>query len=143
MHTRFTLILFLSIIAIQACNNDDDELNQVPIVATDMTININLPGFSALQNPGGWVYLNGGSRGIIVYRASLESFSAFDRHCTYRVQDGCQVVVDDGITATDSLCCGAQFEIVNGLPITEPAERPLTTYRTQYNPNVNLLRVFN
>ena len=125
------------------CKKDKSDELQVPRIATDVTININLPGFSALANPGGWVYVNGGSRGIIVYRSSIDEFSAFDRHCTYQVEKGCKVNVLDGTIAEDEECCHSQFEIITGTPISGEATRPLQYFKTQFNPNANLLRIYN
>jgi len=125
------------------CKKDRNDEIYVPRVATNVTININLPEFSALSNPGGWAYVLGGSRGIIVYRASTTEFSAFDRHCPYNVIEGCKVSILEGSIVEDDECCHSQFEIITGIPIAGPAERPLQSFRTQYNPNANLLRIFN
>lgn len=125
------------------CKKDRDDELHVPRVATNITININLPGYSALSNPGGWAYVQGGSRGIIVYRASMTEFSAFDRHCPYNVIEGCKISILEGSIAEDDECCHSQFEIITGIPISGKTERPLQPFRTQFNPNANLLRIFN
>lgn len=142
MKSPFYFILILLIVN-TGCKKDRDNDLQVPLVATNVTININLPGYSALSNPGGWAYVQGGSRGIIVYRSSTTDFSAFDRHCPYNVMEGCKVSVLEGSIAEDEECCHSQFEIITGIPIAGEAERPLQSYRTHYNPNANLLRIFN
>ncbi len=142
MNRTFLILLILLTVGSGCRNGDDDELF-VPRVATDLTININLPGYSALSNPGGWAYVNGGSRGIVVYRSSLTDFSAFDRHCTYQVLDGCKISVLDGIIAEDTTCCNSRFEIITGFPTEGPADRQLQPFRTQFNPNANLLRIYN
>lgn len=126
-----------------SCKRDNGDEPQVPRIATDLTININLPQYNSLSNPGGWAYVTGGSRGIIVYRIGLDEFSAFDRHCPYNVTQGCQVSVLDGIIAEDTVCCHSQFEILYGTPVTGPAEHTLQSFRTQFNPNANLLRIYN
>lgn len=136
----FSLILLTVVFG---CKRDDDDALHVPRIATDVTININLPGFSALANPGGWVYVNGGSRGIIVYRSSINSFSAFDRHCPYQVEQGCKINVLDGTIAEDEECCHSQFEIITGTPVSGSADRTLQHFNTQFNPNANLLRIYN
>lgn len=87
--------------------------------------------------------MTGGSRGIIVYRIGLDEFSAFDRHCPYNVTEGCQVSVVDGIFAEDTLCCHSRFEILYGTPVSGPAEHTLQSFRTQFNPNANMLRIYN
>jgi hypothetical protein len=68
----FILALFFTV-SFTSCNDDDnnDDL-RVPNVNTDIDLNLNLPQYSPLQNPGSWVYVTGGSRGIIVYRVGIE-----------------------------------------------------------------------
>lgn len=56
----------------------------VPLTPVDFQINVNNPAYNDLAVPGGWLYLTGGSLGIIVYRKSMEEFVALDRHCPYQ-----------------------------------------------------------
>lgn len=140
------LIILLSLFFIvTACNKDNEGNNssQVPNVPTDVIININLPSYNALSNVGGFAYVQGGSRGIVVYRFGLDQFAAFDRHCTYQVSEGCAIEVDEGNLAIDQECCESVFEIINGTPVEGLAERPLYQYNTQFNPNANTVRIFN
>jgi hypothetical protein len=124
-----------------ACRRE--EQTPIPIVPTDFTVNLNLPEYSDLAAPGNFILLTGGSRGIIVYRISLDQFVAFDRHCTYQAEQFCRVVPDDtGIIVRDLECCQSAFNIFDGIPIEGPASFPLYQYRTMYN-GVNLLRIYN
>ena len=77
MIIRYSLIL-LPILLLLGCRKNN--INPVPNIPFDITIDINLPSYNALNGVGGWCYVNGGSRGIIVYRRSIEEFIAFDRH---------------------------------------------------------------
>lgn len=117
----------------------------MPRFATDITINLNLPEYNALINPGGWLYLTGGSRGIIVYRISNDEFVAYDRHCTYNVPQRCRVSVieDSGITAKDEECCGSVFDLYTGGVLEGPAQLGLQSFRTFYNSDTRTLRIFN
>jgi nitrite reductase/ring-hydroxylating ferredoxin subunit len=138
------LFFLFAILFTSGCREDDDD-ERVPRIATDIQLNLNLPEYQVLLNPGGWIYLTGGSRGIIVYRVNNDEFSAFDRHCTYRVPEACRVSVDEesGITATDTQCCGSQFELITGNVTEGPAQIGLSPFQTQFNPNTNMLRVYN
>lgn len=144
MRSKLTLLLF-STLFLCHCNRDDDNFEQVPRVPTDLQININLPQYSPLQNPGGWVYSLGGSRGLIIYRISMTDFGVFDRHCPYQVVNGCTVNVDStsNITAKDEDCCGSEFNIVDGGPTVGPTVRPLQPLQYTFNSNTNVLRVYN
>ncbi len=136
-------LIFLFIIT-TSCR-DDDENERVPRIQTDITLNLNLPEYNILLNPGGWLYLTGGSRGIIVYRINNDEFSAFDRHCTFNVPEACRVFVDEnsGLTAKDTLCCGSVFEIITGNVVEGPAQFQLQPFQTQFNQNSDLLRIYN
>lgn len=145
---RLMTIGSLSLILLAALSTgcqDKDENERVPRIQTDISLNLNLPEYNILLNPGGWLYLTGGSRGIIVYRLNNDEFSAFDRHCTFNVQDACRVFVDEnsGLTAADTLCCGSQFEIITGNVVEGPAQFQLQPFRTQFNQNSDILRIFN
>lgn len=138
------LLVLIFILIFAGCKKDDqNNQSQVPNIPTDITININLPSYSPLNNVGGFAYAQGGSKGIVIYRVGLDQFAAFDRHCTYQVNNGCTIEVEDGTLAADLECCESIFEIVNGTPVEGLAERPLLAYNTQFNPNANILRIFN
>jgi nitrite reductase/ring-hydroxylating ferredoxin subunit len=130
--------------AMLACNDDDGQ-QRVPVVPVDITIAIDLPLYSTLENPGGWVYLQGGSEGIVVYRIGIDEFSAFDRHCTFQVENRCRVDVDEdtNVSVDDYACCNAAFNLLDGSPMSGPATRPLLRYQTIFNVNANSLRIYN
>lgn len=123
-----------------ACKRE--EPGGVPLTRVDISINVNNPSYADLAVPGGWLYLTGGSMGLLVYRNSTEQFTAMDRHCPYQVAQRCQVFVDDSqILAHDTLCCGSKFLIVDGSVTQGPSALPLKRYNTTFNGTV--LRIFN
>ena len=125
-----------------SCRDKEDRI--VPRIATDITLNLNLPEYNTLINPGGWLYLTGGSRGVVVYRISNDEFVAFDRHCTYNVPERCRVSMEDsGVTLKDEQCCGSVFDMFTGGVLEGPADRGLQSFRTFYSSETNTLRIFN
>jgi nitrite reductase/ring-hydroxylating ferredoxin subunit len=140
---RVFVVIFTILLLTNCSDDDEDNFNGVPIIPTNLEIDLDLPAYNQLLNPGGWAYINGGSQGIVVYRIGLEDFSAFDRHCTYRVTENCRIEVTNPPLAIDSECCESEFELVTGVPSSGPATQPLRTYNTQFNPNNNVLRIFN
>ena len=82
-------ILLLSFLFL-GCSKDED--SNIPLVNVNYTIYTNDPAYNAVSTPGTWMYLNGGSRGIILYRASTDEFKAYDRHCTYDSDNSCALV---------------------------------------------------
>lgn len=131
----YTLLFSIIIVSfLYACKKEE---KGVPIVGVDIYIYTSNPSFINLNAVGGWVYITGGARGIIVYRKSISEFMAFDRNCTYNSSDPCAVVYVDSsnIIATDT-CCNSQFSIYDGTVLQAPAGVPLKAYNTSYDGNV-------
>jgi nitrite reductase/ring-hydroxylating ferredoxin subunit len=112
------------------------EEGRIPSVNVNRYLYPSDPIFVNLNAIGGWVYISGGSRGIIVYRSSQDEFKAYDRHCTYQVESECgKVNVDiNNVTLRDS-CCASEFMIMDGTVSKGPAKYPLKTYFTEYDGN--------
>jgi nitrite reductase/ring-hydroxylating ferredoxin subunit len=98
---------------------------------TDITVNLTFPEFSALRSDGGFVEIDGGVRGIIVYRIDAGTFMAYERNCPYRATEACaQIDVDLSKIFLTDRCCGSNFNFADGFPTNGPASRPLRRYRT-------------
>ncbi|MEY3100273.1 MAG: hypothetical protein RIS63_1174, partial [Bacteroidota bacterium] len=124
------------------CNNQNQ--HPVPFVPVDITIDIQLPSYSNLQGVGGWTYLNGGSRGIIVYRKAIDEFVAFDRHAPSDPEGSCPIALypdDQNFLQLIDSCNNAVFSLYDGSPVSNSIFG-LRQYATQFNGN-NLLRVYN
>ena len=140
-HKRFLFLLIAGALGLlPACRRE--QRGGVPLTPVDISINVNNPSYVDLATPGGWIYLTGGSLGIIVYRRSPEEFVAMDRHCPYRPEEVCRVFVDESeVIARDTLCCGSKFLITDGSVVEGPAALPLQRYNTSFNGTV--LRIYN
>ncbi len=137
----FLKIIFASIFIMPfGCKKDNN--NGVPIVAVDIYLYTNNPSFVNLNGVGGWVYISGGSRGILVYRKSSTEFMAYDRNCTYQPSQPCATVVVDAtnILAKDT-CCHSKFSIYDGSVTQGPASLPLKAYNNTFDGNV--LHIYN
>ena len=137
------LIFCLGFLLLSAkCNNQNQ--HPVPFVPVDITIDIQLPSYSNLQGVGGWTYLNGGSRGIIVYRKAIDEFVAFDRHAPSDPEGSCPIALypdDQNFLQLIDSCNNAVFSLYDGSPVSNSIFG-LRQYATQFNGN-NLLRVYN
>lgn len=134
-------ILLIALFAILSCNKDGNDI--IPLVNVNLNLNISDPQFIDLNPVGGWIYLNAGSRGIIVYKTSNTEFKAYDRHCTYEPANTCALVSVEvnNITGLDD-CCGSRFILASdGVVSNGPANLPLKQYRTSFDGSV--LRIFN
>lgn len=130
------LFYFLPIlILINSCKKDND--NYVPSTPVDIYLYANNPSFINVSVVGGWVYITGGVRGIILYRKSNTEFAAYDRNCTYQSSEACATVVVDNtnIVATDT-CCHSRFSIYDGSVFQGPASLPLKAYNTTFDGSV-------
>jgi nitrite reductase/ring-hydroxylating ferredoxin subunit len=143
MHTIRTIgiILICTLLCIStSCKKERP--SGVPLSPLDISINVNNPSYADIAVPGGWVYLSGGSMGLIVYRSGPDDFVAMDRHCPYRTAELCRVFVDDSeIIAADTACCGSRFLVTDGSVVEGPAALGLQRYNTTFNGTT--LRIYN
>lgn len=127
------------LILLGSCKKDTDQIPYVPI---DRIIYINTPEWINLSVTGGWEYVSGGSKGLIVFRINPDEFMVYERHCPYQAEDGCRIYVnDDLVSASDSSCCNTNFNLYNGSVITGPSTFPLKSYQHTFDGNV--LRIYN
>lgn len=141
MKTFILSIISLLLISSKCQKNQNDILPNIPF---DITIDLNLPSYNELTGVGGWAYLNGGSRGIIIYRRAIDEFIAFDRHSPADPAGTCFLPLFPDATnflVLKDTCNNATFSLYDGSPMTN-SEYGLRQYATQYNGN-NLLRIYN
>ena len=132
IYSRFGI--FCSIIVPLLLTSCKDEAYPIPNVPVNISINLDLPSYQDLNAPGGYAYVNGGSRGIIVYR-NFDQFVALDRHSTYNSDDPCAIVDvnPDNFFELIDTCSGSKFNITNGVVVEGPAKWGLKSYNTSWN----------
>lgn len=142
MKVRFILFL-LVFVSMTGCTKNDQ--HPVPSYPFDFTIDISLPSYSPLMGVSGWAYVNGGSRGIIVYRRGIDEFIAFDRHSPAdEIGSPCDqplVPDDNNFLQLNDTCNNATFSLYDGSPISNSAYG-LRQYQTMWDGNHGL-RIFN
>lgn len=135
-------ILFLSVVFAGCFKNQQ---NPVPNIPFDVTIDINLPSYNALAGVGGWCYINGfGSRGLIVYRRSIDEFVAFDRHSPSDPNGDCFLPLfpdNDNFLVLKDTCNNSTFSLYDGSPLSN-ATIGLRQYQTLYD-GFSTLRIKN
>ena len=129
------IILFIVLLHL-GCEN---EVYDFPQVDVNLNLYINNPEFFNIEAPGGWIYLNGGVAGILLYRKNLDEFIAYDRASTYNPVADCGITVDlDNIILNDP-CSDSQFLITDGSVIQGPASQALKRYNTNlYGNNLSI-----
>jgi hypothetical protein len=131
---KFNSLLFISVFTLSTCTDPEPD-DGIPIVLVNETINLNNYQYQALGYVGGFVYLNAGVRGIIIYRSSAEEYLAIERNCTFQPMSPCaDVSVDESTLFLIDSCCSSTFDF-NGFPTGGPASFPLRQYKTLLNMN--------
>lgn len=135
------LLLITLLLPVGACHKTQEH-ETIPNVAVDIYIDVNSTLYLQLNTVGGWVYLTGGYKGILVYRISDAEFVAYDRTCPYdpHVAES-RLEMDLGnLTVLDTVC-ESRFVIIDGSVIEGPATLPMKQYRTDFDGNI--LHIFN
>ncbi len=132
----FYVTMLMLFTTIQYTCNEDPLIDFIPQVFVEETINLNNFEYNRLNNLGGFVYISGGVRGIIIYRKSTSEYLAFERNCSFQPLDECaQVKIDESTLFMIDTCCSSTFNF-DGLPTGGPAEIPLRQYMTFLNQNL-------
>ena len=128
-------LVFILFVGFVSCKKNSDDY--VPNVAVNVTIYPSNPQYFRLSTVGGWAYVNGGVRGIVVYRNSINDFTAYDRNCSYQPLNSCSTVQVDSSTNIYCVCpcCSSKFVLTDGSVAQAPAVQPLKSYRTFYDGN--------
>jgi hypothetical protein len=141
MKVRFILLFLLGVI-IASCKTNNN--HPVPSVPFDISVNITLPAYDDLIGVSGYAYVNGGSRGIIVYRRGIDDFVAFDRHSPADPTGICAQPLTpntDNFLMLDDTCSNAQFSLYDGSPVSG-SEFGLRQYQVSWDGN-QTVRIFN
>ena len=131
------LITFL--LSIFSCG---DSNNYIRNVYVDVEIDLSLPEFSNLNTVGNSLFIEGGNKGIIIYRHSNYEYKIYDRNCSYEPNLECSYI--DSINSIIAFCgcCSSAFLLdQNGSAANSPAVLPLKQYN--YSLNNTLLHIFN
>ena len=129
MKKIITIILFI-ISVMLSCERDN---NQFPQVSVNINIYTNNPEFFSVNTPGGWIYLNGGVGGVLLYRKSFDEFIAYDRASPFNPTDECKIEVNEDNIIISDPCSESLFLITDGSVIQGPATYGLYRYNTYFD----------
>ncbi|HQQ94392.1 MAG TPA: hypothetical protein PLQ93_07545 [Bacteroidia bacterium] len=145
-HARIFLIVCVPLLFVLACRKKQtpQAVRQNPVASVPVSISLypNDPLYFKIQAVGGWMYIDGGINGIVVYRKSEQEFVALERSSTQLPNDpkARVQVQNDNFTLRDTVS-GSTWRILDGAVIKGPAEWPLRLYGSTYDGN--LLRIVN
>ena len=149
---KYFLISLAFLLLPASCENNKNDV--IPNVYTDFTMDISNDilfrdltsiGNSVIVNylTNNWGYRSAGydSSGIIVYRADLDQFYAYDRTCPYDYEVN-NKTVKVNVDFTQAICpvCSTYYSLAaGGQPVSGPSRYPLKNYKTSfYGDNVRV-----
>lgn len=133
------LLMALTVFVLCGCKNQYED---IPLVNVNIYINIQSPDYQNLSGLGSWSYIDGGSKGIIVFNVDNENYLAYERHCPYNPENSCaRVSVDETNLYAVDTCCSSRYQLLDGIPIDGPGTIPLKAYNTSFDGNI--IRIWN
>ena len=131
---RILIVIILLLLVVPGCRKDNNQ----PVIPY-VQVNLQIYPDSAMDyiSISGYKYVDGGYRGIVVYRISQNEFMVYERCCPYDPQKtGAKISVDpSGITCTDSVCMSG-FILTDGSPYRSPSPYSLMQYHWNYDGDV-------
>jgi nitrite reductase/ring-hydroxylating ferredoxin subunit len=128
--TLFLFAFLLAFMAVLSCSDDGDDGNQfLPNVPVNQTIFLNNPEFIDLQVVGGWAYAQGGISGIVIYHSGINSYLAFERSAPHLTPRACSRMNVENSLVMVCPCDDAEFNLLNGAPLTEGIRYAARQYR--------------
>ena len=131
-------ILSLLCLLFLSCQKEEDYIQNVVV---DINLNLTLPGFSDLGTVGNSVFINGGVKGIIVYRQGFDSYKTYDRNCSFEPSLSCARIDSVNSSIAICKCCNSKFLLSDGTPFDGPALLPLKQYKN--NLSEDFLYIYN
>ena len=126
-------LLLLAVLLVAACGKET--VCNVPFGLTNFTLDPNSAYYSGLNNVGGYMYLTGGYRGVIVVRIARDQFVAYERTCPEDGTSAVEVSPDWGSALLECPTCHSCFITeTDGLPMEGSVTLcPLYQYATTYS----------
>lgn len=139
----FSILVILFII--HGCGKEKNIYDQIPYAPINVYIEPNSTKYQRLNTVGGWEYITAQepSRGLIVYRYSLNEFRVYERTCPHDPEKPTarvEVTEENYLIAVDSTCM-SRFIITDGTAFDGPSQLPLMQYRTSFDGNT--LHIYN
>ncbi len=112
-------------------NNSTNQYENIPQVGVNIYLNLDQPSNFNLSAIGGYIYVEGGSKGIIVYR-DVNAYRAYERHSPHKSTQACSKVYVDstGIYAFEA-CDSILYYLSDGTVATGNSAIPLLQYQTR------------
>jgi hypothetical protein len=139
--SRTLIFVFITFIFFACHKKKQDTQNNadhpVPYTPVNITIYPGDPLNFKIQAIGGWMYINGGINGIVLYRKSQQEFVALERTSSALPNDpNAKIkVMADNFTCRDSVS-NSRWQIIDGTVTQGPATWALRLYGTNYDGSI-------
>ncbi|QIE59530.1 hypothetical protein G5B37_08125 [Rasiella rasia] len=142
LRTNKILATLFALAFLFACKSDDDTLDQNPFLINplvNISLNLNLPEYNALNFPGGSVTLAPpqGIKGVVIYNINNTEYSAFELSDPNHTPNSCSRMEIEGVFATCTCTTdNNEYNIITGQH-TSPDETlyPMLRYNAVRNGN--------
>ncbi|WDF46895.1 hypothetical protein PQ459_00100 [Chryseobacterium sp. KACC 21268] len=150
MKIKKNLSLFISLLTFSlltfsnSCSERNETVSCFPNATVSVQLNLSLPSYYALQNVGGWVYVNevgSGTRGLIVVRIT-SGFKVYDRNAPHICPDTDTTLEVKNGTSVHCPRDNAEWILITGQP-TAVANVAPKTYGYSFDSNSNILSIYN
>ncbi len=143
MKRIFSLFLLLFLLSCdKQSTNRNPYLQELGFV---FEINLNLPLYSSLTNPGSTIYIDNeqvGTRGAFVTNTGFNVFRVFEASCPNHAPNDCSRMVGNGQVATCS-CEDYRYSLITGQMLDRPDDGnrffDMLEYRARFNGNTVLI----
>lgn len=121
MKQLISLVVFCIIVL--GCSSDNGRRNPfLQEVGFRTDLNLNLPLYSPLTNPGNAIYVGGqgiGIRGIVVINTGFDQYRAFEASCPNHLPNNCSTMAIDGQIVVCS-CESYEYSAFTGQQLNRP-----------------------
>lgn len=139
----FSATVLVCLVSFRCKKENINEQLGIPYVNVSQYVFLNDPNFIGLNAVGGFAFLNGGSKGIIIYHRAFDEYVAFDRHCTWQTFNNCTVSPDSStLVIMNCGCCTSKYSLIDGSVINGPSINPLLQYNAQIS-SPGTLHIYN
>ena len=130
---RKPVLFFLILILMATCKDTINPISPVPDVQVREELNLNSIAAQPLKiRDGNFIYIQGGIKGIIVYRKTQDIYLAFERQSPYKMDDPCGILtVPSSQFFMEDTCHKCSFSW-DGKPISGPCRDVLKPYSVNY-----------
>jgi len=130
------------VVLLFACSNDKGRRNPfLQEIEFRFDLNLNLPLYSPLTNPGSAVYVGGqgvGTRGVFVINTGFDQFMAWEASCPNHAPNSCSTMDLNGQTVICS-CEDFEYSLFTGQHLNRPDDGnryyDLLFYRANFSGN--------